>query len=58
MSKKSRLRGPLDRQHGKWAETLFQSQRQHILIYLLITVKVIELKKVSLCDMQNLKTAC
>ena len=47
MSKKSRLRGPLDRQHGKRAETLFQSQRQHILIYLLITVKVIELKKVS-----------
>ena len=29
LDKKSRLRGPLDRQHGKRAETLIQSQRQH-----------------------------
>ena len=29
MSKKSRFRVPLDKQHGKRAETVFQSQRQH-----------------------------
>ena len=26
MSKKPCFRGPLDRQHGKWAETLLQSE--------------------------------
>ena len=41
MSKKSRFRGPLNRQDGKRTETLFQSQRQ----------KIIELEKVSLSDM-------
>ena len=30
MFKKSRLRSPIDRQHGKRAETLTQSQRQHL----------------------------
>ena len=30
MSKKSRFRGPFDRQDGKPAETLLQSQRQHL----------------------------
>ena len=30
MSQRSRLRGPLHRQHGKQAETLIQSQRQHL----------------------------
>ena len=29
MSKKSRFRGPLNRQHGKRTETLFQSQQEH-----------------------------
>ena len=29
MSQKPRLRGPLDRQHGNWVETLFQSEWQH-----------------------------
>ena len=29
-SKKSRFRGALDRQHGKRAETLLQSERQHL----------------------------
>ena len=29
MSKKSRLKGPFDRQHGKRAQTLLQSERQH-----------------------------
>ena len=28
--KKSRFRRPLDRQRGKRAKTLFQSQRQHL----------------------------
>ena len=29
MSKKSRLKGPFDRQHGKRAQTLLRSERQH-----------------------------
>ena len=30
MSKKPCLRGPLDRQHGKWAETLLQSESEDL----------------------------
>ena len=30
MSKKPGFRGPLDKQQGKWVETLFQSDEQHI----------------------------
>ena len=30
MSKKSRLRGPFDKQHGKRAQILFQSQQQYL----------------------------
>ena len=29
MSKKSRFKGPFDRQHGKRAQTLLESERQH-----------------------------
>ena len=29
MSKKSRFKGSFDRQHGKRAQTLLQSERQH-----------------------------
>ena len=29
MSKKSRLKGPFDRQHGKRVQTLLQSGQQH-----------------------------
>ena len=29
MSKKSRFKGPFDRQHGKQVQTLLQSERQH-----------------------------
>ena len=29
MSKKSRLKGPFDRQYGKWVQTLLRSERQH-----------------------------
>ena len=54
MSKKSRLRGPLDRQDAKDVETLTQSQR--LQPYSWFTVKIIELEKVSLSEMENLKT--
>ena len=30
MSKKLRFRRPFDRQHGKWVETLLQSERQRL----------------------------
>ena len=30
MSKNPCLRGPLERQHGKWVETLLQSEWQHL----------------------------
>ena len=30
MSKKPCFRGPLDRQQGKWVETLLQSEWQHL----------------------------
>ena len=29
MSKKSRFKGPFDRQHGKRAQTLLQSEQRH-----------------------------
>ena len=29
MSKKSRFKGPFDRQHGKWVQTLLWSRQQH-----------------------------
>ena len=29
MSKKSRFKGPFDRQHGKRVQTLLQSEREH-----------------------------
>ena len=57
MSKRSRLRRPLNRQQDKRAETLIQSQQQR-LTYLLITVKVIELEKALISDLENLKTFC
>ena len=30
MSKKSRLRGPIDKEHGKWDQTLFKSAPQQL----------------------------
>ena len=56
MSNKSCFRGPFNRQHGKWVETLLQSEQQHLLPYLLITVEVITLEKVSFTHIQNPKT--
>ena len=38
MSKRLCFRIPIDRQHGKWVQTLLQSERQHPLQYLLINV--------------------
>ena len=29
MSKKSRFKGPFDKQHGKWVQTLLRSGTQH-----------------------------
>ena len=54
MSKNSRFRGRLELQHGKQAETLFQSTAG-LFSYLLINVKEFELEGVSVNDMENLK---
>ena len=55
MSKKSRFRGSLDRQHGKWAKTdsIWTAAPS---LYSLIIVKVIELEKVSLGNMESVTT--
>ena len=58
MSKKPCFRGPLDRQQGKWVEKLLQSSMAELLQYLLITVKVVVLEKVSFSDTQNPKSVC
>ena len=29
MSKKSRFKGPFDRQHGKWVQTLLRPEQRH-----------------------------
>ena len=56
MSKKSCIRGPLDRQQGKWVETPLSILMAGPLKYLLITVNVVGLEKVSFNDTQNPKT--
>ena len=58
MFKKSRFTGPLDRQHGKRTENTVSVSTTRPFLYLLIPVNVIELEKVSLSDMQNLKAIC
>ena len=58
MFKKSRFTGPLDRQHGKWTENTVSVSTTRPFLYLLIPVNVIELEKVSLSDMKNLKAVC
>ena len=57
MPKKSRFRGPLDKHHGKGDQTLLKPEPPP-LAYLLITLKAIEIEKVSLSDTQNLRTVC
>ena len=56
MSKKPCIRGCLDRQHGKWVKTLSQSEWQNNLQYLLNTLKVVALEKVSFSNTVNPKT--
>ena len=56
MSKKSRFKGSFGKQYGKYVPNIVQICMAVPLPYLLITVKAIDLQKVSLSDMQNLKT--
>ena len=58
MRKNSRLRGPLDRQRGKPAKNTVSISTTVRLQYLLITVKVTDLERVFLSDMENLRTVC
>ena len=58
MSKKPCFRGHLDRQHGKWVETLLQSEWHHLYNILLNTLKVGTLEKISFSNTQNPKTVC
>ena len=51
MSKKSRCRRPFNKQHNKRSQTLFKVFTAAPLSYLSITLKEIELEKVSLSDM-------
>ena len=55
MPKNSRLRGTFEKQDGKRAQTL-EIITTARLPHLLINVKAIELEKVSLSDMKNLRT--
>ena len=57
MSKKSSFRRAFDNQHCKPAQTLLESEREH-LQYLLITEKAIELEEIPLRDMKNPKILC
>ena len=57
ISKEYRFRVPLDKQHGKHANTVEMSTAAR-LSYLLITVIVIEFEKVALSYMENLRTVC
>ena len=44
---------PFDKQHGKGDQTPLKSEPHHLL-----TVKAIELDKISLSDMESLKNVC
>ena len=58
MPEKPCFRGPLDRQHWKWVESPIAIRMAAPLQYLLNTVKVVALEKVSLSYTQNTKTVC
>ena len=58
MSKKSRSKGPFDRQHGKLLQTLLRSWRTALLPYLVILWKVIESELVCFSQTQSLITGC
>ena len=56
--KKSRLKGPFERQHGKRVQRLLGSEQQVLSPYLMIFLKVIESEKVSFSQTQSLITVC
>ena len=56
MPKNSCFRGSVEKQHGKCHKNIAQILRTTPLPYLLITGKAIVLQKISVSDMQNLKT--
>ena len=56
MAKKSSFRGSVEKQYGKCAQTLLEFQEKLLYLLLLITGKSIVLQKISVSDMQNLKT--
>ena len=58
MCKKSRLKGPFERQHGKRVQALLESEQQVLSPYLMIFLKVIESEKVSFRQSQSLITVC
>ena len=58
MSKKSRLTGPFNKQHGKRFPRTVEIWITAPLSYSMITAKPIALEKVCLIDMQNLGTTC
>ena len=58
MSKKSRFRGHLDKQHGQRTQTLFEISITVPLSYFFVTGKEITFEKVPLIEMANLGTAC
>ena len=58
MSKKSRLKGPFEGQHGKRVQTLLRSQQEVLSRYLMIFLKVIESEKVCFSQTQSLITVC
>ena len=58
MSKKSRLKGPYEGQHGKRVQTLLRSEQQVLSPYLMIFLKIIESEKVCFTQTQSLITVC
>ena len=58
LSKKSRFKGPFDRQHGKRVQTLLRSEQQQLLPYLVIILKVIESEKVCFSQKKSLIRVC
>ena len=55
ISKKSRFKGSFGKKHGKRAQKFLKYAWQY-LCHIFIAVKAIDLQKVSVTDMRNLKT--
>ena len=58
MPQKSCFIGPFKKQHSKRVKNTVEIRTIVPLQYLMIKVRAIELQKVSLSNMQNLKTVC